>query len=87
MNEIMKTLTVIATLFLPLSFIAAVWGMNFNTAASPWNMPELNWWFGYPFALGFMGSVAAGMLFYFARHGWLRGDPSRDRGVEDDTRR
>ena len=52
MNEIMKTLTVIATIFLPLSFIAGVYGMNFNTEASPWNMPELNWRFGYPFAAG-----------------------------------
>ena len=59
MNEIMKTLTVIATIFLPLSFIAGVYGMNFNTAMSQWNMPELNWRYGYPFALGVMVMVAA----------------------------
>src|SRR6186997_598212 len=53
MNEIMKTLTVIATLFLPLSFIASVYGMNFNTDY-PWNMPELNWRYGYLYALGSM---------------------------------
>ena len=71
MNEIMKTLTVIATIFLPLSFIAGVFGMNFNTNASPWNMPELNWRYGYPIALGTMAIVAGGMLWYFKRHGWL----------------
>lgn len=78
MNEIMKTLTVIATLFLPLSFIAGVYGMNFNPEASPWNMPELNWRFGYPFSLGIMAAVAAGMLWFFQRRGWLGGDPSRE---------
>jgi magnesium transporter len=77
MNEIMKTLTVIATIFLPLSFIASIYGMNFNTAASKWNMPELNWRFGYLFALGIMAAVAIGMLLLFKRRGWLRGDPSR----------
>ncbi len=65
MNEVMKTLTVIATIFLPLSFIAGVYGMNFNTEASPWNMPELNWRYGYPFALALMAAVAVGMLLYF----------------------
>jgi magnesium transporter len=71
MNEIMKTLTVIATIFLPLSFIAGVYGMNFNTAASKWNMPELNWKYGYPFALGLMLVVAIVMLLSFKRRGWL----------------
>jgi magnesium transporter len=77
MNEIMKTLTVISTIFLPLSFIASIYGMNFNTAASKWNMPELNWRFGYLFALGIMAAVAIGMLLNFKWRGWLRGDPSR----------
>ncbi|MEX0610991.1 MAG: magnesium/cobalt transporter CorA, partial [Pirellulales bacterium] len=54
MNETIKTLTVIATIFLPLSWIAGVYGMNFNTKVSPWNMPELNWRYGYPFALALM---------------------------------
>lgn len=71
MNEIMKTLTVIATIFLPLSFIAGVYGMNFNTTVSKWNMPELNWKFGYLFALGLMSIVAFGMLYLFKRRGWL----------------
>ena len=46
MNEVMKTLTVIATIFMAITFIAGVYGMNFNTSASPWNMPELNWKYG-----------------------------------------
>ncbi len=50
-NEIMKVLTIIATIFIPLGFIAGVYGMNFKSAVSPWNMPELSWYFGYPFAL------------------------------------
>ncbi len=73
MNEIMKTLTVIATIFLPLSFIAGVYGMNFNTTMSKWNMPELSWRFGYLFALGLMVLVAIGMLLSFKRRGWLGG--------------
>jgi len=43
MNEIMKTLTFISSIFIPLTFIAGIYGMNFNTEKSPWNMPELNW--------------------------------------------
>jgi magnesium transporter len=82
MNEIMKTLTVIATIFLPLSFIAGVYGMNFKTEVSPWNMPELNWRYGYPFSLALMGGVALGMLYYFKRRGWLRGDPSKKEDEE-----
>jgi magnesium transporter len=71
MNEIMKTLTVIATIFLPLSFIAGVYGMNFNPEASKWNMPELNWRYGYLFALSLMSIVATGMLLWFKWRGWL----------------
>ncbi len=71
LNGIMKVLTVIATLFMPLSFLASLYGMNFNTGASPWNMPELNWYFGYPFALGLMATVALTMLLLFKRRGWF----------------
>jgi magnesium transporter len=84
MNEIMKTLTVIATIFLPLSFIAGVYGMNFNTEVSPWNMPELNWRYGYLFSLALMAAVAVGMLYWFKRRGWLRGDPSREEKRQGD---
>lgn len=73
MNEVMKTLTVIATIFIPLSFIAGVYGMNFDPDASPYNMPELNWYYGYPFALFLMGATVFVLLFYFYRRGWLWG--------------
>jgi magnesium transporter len=71
MNEIMKVLTIIATIFIPLSFIAGVYGMNFNPEVSPWNMPELRWAFGYPFALGLMALVAGGLLWFFRRRRWI----------------
>jgi hypothetical protein len=48
MNEVMKVLTIIATIFIPLTFIAGIYGMNFNPESSPWNMPELSWRWGYP---------------------------------------
>jgi magnesium transporter len=71
LNGIMKVLTVIATIFMPLSFLASLYGMNFNTARSPFNMPELNWYLGYPFALGLMAIVALAMLLAFKRRGWF----------------
>lgn len=87
MNEIMKTLTVIATIFLPLSFIAGVFGMNFNPAASKWSMPELNWRYGYPYALGLMAAVAIGMLLLFKKRGWLGGGLKEERtNPENDQR-
>jgi magnesium transporter len=46
LNEVMKVLTIISTIFMPLSFIAGVYGMNFKTEVSPWNMPELSWPWG-----------------------------------------
>jgi magnesium transporter len=71
MNEVMKVLTIIATIFIPLSFIAGVYGMNFNHEVSPWNMPELHWAYGYPFALALMAVVAAGLLWFFRRRRWI----------------
>ncbi|MBN2217081.1 MAG: magnesium/cobalt transporter CorA [Pirellulales bacterium] len=71
LSEIMKVLTVIATIFMPLSFIAGVYGMNFDITNSPWNMPELRCPFGYPVVLALMASVAGGMLLFFRRRGWL----------------
>ncbi|MEW4529980.1 magnesium/cobalt transporter CorA [Maioricimonas sp. JC845] len=70
-NEVMRLLTIIATIFIPLSFVAGVYGMNFDPEASPWNMPELDWRFGYFGALGIMASIAGVMLTYFWRKGWL----------------
>jgi magnesium transporter len=70
MNEVMKVLTIISTIFIPLSFIAGVYGMNFE-GTSPLNMPELKWYYGYPFSLGLMGLVAFGLLIYFRGRRWL----------------
>jgi magnesium transporter len=71
LNEIMKVLAIISTFFLPLTFVAGVYGMNFNTATSRYNMPELNWVYGYPFAWGVMIIMAIGMFIYFKRKRWL----------------
>ena len=71
LNEVMKVLTMISTIFMPLSFIAGVYGMNFKTEASRWNMPELDWYLGYPLALLLMAAVATCLLIFFRRKGWL----------------
>lgn len=72
LNDIMKMLTLIATIFMPLSFIASLYGMNFDRGVSPWNMPELSWYYGYPFALGLMAVCGLAMLVYFLRKHWIR---------------
>ena len=69
-NDIMQVLTIISTIFIPLSFIAGVYGMNFDRS-SRYNMPELGWVYGYPFALGLMGIIGVGFLNYFWRKGWI----------------
>ncbi|GAB4467729.1 MAG: magnesium/cobalt transporter CorA [Elainellaceae cyanobacterium] len=71
MNELMKQLTLISSIFIPLTFIAGVYGMNFNPDASPWNMPELNWYWGYPLCWALMLLTSAGLLFYFWKRGWF----------------
>lgn len=81
MNEIMKLLTVISSIFIPLTFIAGIYGMNFNTEVSPWNMPELNWTWGYPLCLAFMGTIAGGLVFFFWRRGWFENFST----IQDDT--
>ncbi|MBI2338951.1 MAG: magnesium/cobalt transporter CorA [Deltaproteobacteria bacterium] len=65
MNEIMKVLTVIGTIFLPLTFIVGIYGMNFDT------MPELKWWWAYPAVMTAMGFIVLGMLTYFKRKKWF----------------
>lgn len=77
LNEIMKVLTIIATIFIPLGFIASLYGMNFDPEVSPWNMPELRWYLGYPFSLGLMLLLALGLLYFFRRRGWLGGAERR----------
>ncbi|PWN07134.1 magnesium/cobalt transporter CorA [Rhodohalobacter mucosus] len=71
MNEVMKVLTMIATIFIPLTFIAGIYGMNFNTDMSPYNMPELNWQYGYPFSIALMAAVTLGLIYFFRRKKWL----------------
>ena len=72
MNEIMKTLTLMSTVMLPLTFIAGLYGMNFH------DMPELGWRYGYPFAIGFMALVTLGILAFFRHRGWI-GRAARER--------
>jgi magnesium transporter len=71
MNEVMKVLTIMASIFIPLTFIAGIYGMNFDSGSSPWNMPELHWAWGYPVALGVMLLIGLGMTLFFKRKGWL----------------
>ncbi len=71
MNEVMKVLTIISTIFIPLSFIAGVYGMNFDPGSSPLNMPETRWYYGYPVALAMMVMVSGVMVVFFVRRGWI----------------
>jgi magnesium transporter len=65
LNEIMKVLTLISTIMLPMTFIAGVYGMNFEV------MPELKWEYGYPFAMLLMIVVAVGLVTYFRKRRWI----------------
>ncbi len=65
MNQVMKVLTIIATIFMPLTFLAGIYGMNFA------NMPELGWRWGYFALLGVMLTIALGMLMLFHRKKWI----------------
>jgi magnesium transporter len=65
LNETMKVLTVIATIFIPLTFIVGIYGMNFTV------MPELDWPWGYPLVMGVMFVLAIGMLWIFRRRHWI----------------
>ena len=71
MNSIMKVLTIISTIFMPLAFITGLYGMNFNTDVSRWNMPELNWRYGYVAVLGVMALITAFQFYMFWRRGWI----------------
>ncbi|MES1942719.1 magnesium and cobalt transporter CorA [Salinisphaera sp. PC39] len=71
LNDVMKMLTLIATIFMPLTFIAGIYGMNFDPAASPWNMPELSHRYGYPLALLSMVVMGVAMYLYFRFRRWL----------------
>lgn len=65
MNEVMKILTVVSAIFIPLTFIVGVYGMNFE------NMPELKYPNGYYFVMGFMFSIVIGMIYYFKKRNWF----------------
>ncbi len=71
-NEVMKVLTVIATVFIPLTFVAGIYGMNFDTQ-HPGNLPELGWKYGYLFFWGLCGLLVVVLLGVFRRLGWLGG--------------
>jgi magnesium transporter len=75
MNEIMKVLTIITTLCVPPTLVAGIYGMNFDPHASPYNMPELHWFFGYPFALSLMAVIASITLIIMWMKGWLGETP------------
>jgi len=70
-NEVISFLTVISSIFIPLTFLVGVWGMNFDPASSPFNMPELESYYGYPLSLGFMLLVAVSLIGYFRWKKWL----------------
>jgi magnesium transporter len=74
LNEVMKTLTIMATIFIPLSFVTGVYGMNFD------HMPELHWRWGYPGVWALMVAVAAGLALWFWGRGWLGGEGDDDGG-------
>jgi magnesium transporter len=79
MNEVMKVLTIISSIFIPLSFVVGLYGMNFQHEDThghvlPLNMPELYSPLGYPILLGILALIVAGQLYYFWRKGWLNSD-------------
>jgi magnesium transporter len=65
LNQVMKVLTIISTIFIPLTFIAGVYGMNFK------NIPEIGWAYGYPFSILLMILVTLAMLYYFKKKKWF----------------
>jgi magnesium transporter len=73
MNEVMKVLTIFAAIFIPLTFVAGLYGMNFE-----W-MPELAWKWAYPAALAVMAALAVVMLVFFRSKGWIGGARERQR--------
>ena len=74
-NEIMRVLTVVSSIFIPLTFLAGIWGMNFSAEKDgkpmPWNMPELHEPWGYPACIGLMFVIAVVQVVYFRRKKWI----------------
>lgn len=71
MNEVMKVLTIITTIFMPPTLIAAIYGMNFDTNISPYNMPETKWYYGYPIILAVMLLATLGLVCFLWWKGWF----------------
>jgi magnesium transporter len=71
MNDVMRLLTIIATIFIPLTFVAGIYGMNFDPDASPWNMPELRARYGYPAVMLLFAVIGLGMAWMFRKRGWF----------------
>lgn len=72
-NEVMRVLTVLASIFIPLTFVAGIYGMNFDTSVSKYNLPELEWKYGYLMFWGVCLVIIGGLLLLFRRLGWLGG--------------
>jgi magnesium transporter len=70
-NEVVNLLTIVSTIFIPLTFLAGIWGMNFDPGTSAWNMPELAAPYGYPIALGLMAVIGLLLVIYFRWKKWL----------------
>ncbi|HRK35213.1 MAG TPA: magnesium/cobalt transporter CorA [Candidatus Hydrogenedentes bacterium] len=73
LNEVMRVLTVASTIFMPMTFVASIYGMNFT------HMPEIGWKYGYVMVLGVMAAIFVGQLIFFRRKGWLGGALADDR--------
>jgi magnesium transporter len=71
LNDAMRVLTVIATLFIPPTFVVGIYGMNFDRDAGPLSMPELSWPYGYLVVMSAIGLLMASMYFYFKRKRWI----------------
>lgn len=71
LNQVVRTLTVASIVLMSVTLVAGIYGMNFDPEFSPFNMPELRWYLGYPFALGLMVAIAVGLIAFFRRIKWL----------------
>ena len=80
-NDVMKMLTVISSIFIPLTFVVGWYGMNFS------KMPETRTWWGYPAVIAVMGVITVALLIWFRRKGWLFRGADRDRPRDRDRER